>query len=289
MSARRSEVERKLLTGDVISQDSFVSYSNNIYSYIQTNLKRAINKHSLSGFDYDNEVTASITLVPDNKNLDRIQVGNFSGTKIDFILTNVSEQRTEKYQVFETFGAPALFFFDKKVSTYTFSGYLIDGEYKNHSKPDGNNLGSSWAVEFKNFWEENFRGTKLVNQGQIAFINFNKSGIWGYPVNLSTNVNTNAPFLSGFSFNMIVTKHKFNKKISSYTALDFLNGSQREYFKSLTELLKQSENKIRDLENNFSNSLDVDGDTEKLERERLEAEALFNQIMTILRNASVTR
>jgi len=283
-----TNVTNDLSSGNTVQQDPFVSYMNQVNTYINTYLKKDNNKHSLSGFSFEKEVSAAITIVPDNKNLDKIRDINFSGTNVKFILNSVVENRTEKFQIFETFGDPAIFFFDKKVSMYTFSGFLIDSEHNKHAITSGINAeGGSWAIDFKNFWDDKFRGTQLINNGQIALITFNKSGIWGYPVNLNTNISSAAPFLSGFSFNMIVTNHKFNKKISGISALDSLSAENKEEFQDKVYRLQAAEQLIRDMEIQNANNEDID--TEKLSGYRTEAETLFSDIMRILRSASVNR
>ncbi len=120
-----------------------------------------------------------------------------------FFLQGINEARSEKYQVVETFTAYYTFFFGERPSVYSFRGTLLNDE------------NFRWTNDMLYFYENVFRGTRAVELGCEAVINYDTSIVHGYILNM--NVQKNADLNKGASFgiDMLVTSHT----ISSQAAL----------------------------------------------------------------------
>jgi thioredoxin-related protein len=234
----------------------------NYYSKIQNIVNRTSasisSNKNVHGFDFNNDIPAFISLVPDSKHFSKDNIANsFSEPITNFLLNNYEERRNEKFQIFETFGNPSIFFFDKKVTAYSFSGYFVDSRHKNSNGKTSN----SWAESFKIIWEDKLRGTKLIENNQIAIISFNGNVIWGYPASLTINNSAQAPFLAGFSFNMVVTKHKITRSVSKLKPITaFMDTDSRRLFDTNLERLKSTENKINELLNKYTSESEMNKD-----------------------------
>ena len=217
----------------------------NYYSITMNLLSKLNSKHSakfeVRNLDFENETPAFISIVPDMKNISKINAKSFDSPKTKFMLNNFEEQRKEKFQLFESFGEPSIFFFGERVRYYAFSGYMLDSKYTNSRT---NRVVKSWANSFKKYWDDNFRGSKLVEKGQLAIITFNKNVMWGYPVSLTFNNSAQAPFLAGFSFNMVIVKHKINESKVSHNITDLMGSATREKFDLLLANLKETQGQI---------------------------------------------
>ena len=143
----------------------------------------------------------------------------------------------------------------------------------------------SWANSFKNYWDNNFRGSKLIENGEIAIVVFNKNVIWGYPISLSINNNAQAPFLAGFSFNMLISKHKVNESISSNLKITDLMGKDTKLkFNKFIADLKTTQNQINTYyEKNINEELTAE-DNKNLSELKKNSEELYNKIMVIIRS-----
>ena len=206
------------------------SHSSKIQDFLSMVSLNKLQRNRIHSFDFENELPATIFILPNisEGNTEKAIPQAFS----KFILTSVQEDRREKFQIFETFGDPALFFFDKKTPIYSFSGFLIDSEHKDQTRPGAppDDKGS-WANEFRQLWETEIRGTKLIESNKIAAIAFKKSIIYGYPVNLSIQTDARQPFMAAFSFNMVVKKHKLEGiSLSSLDVRLFMSAAQRDQF-----------------------------------------------------------
>jgi len=119
-----------------------------------------------------------------------------------FILQSITENRTEKVQILETFGeSAAISFFDMRTRVYQISGTLIEangGPKINHYK---------WASAFKHFYENHLRATQLARKGKIAVLTVQENSIYCYPISLNISGVASNPHLVTFSMHIIVTKH----------------------------------------------------------------------------------
>ncbi len=216
----------------VIGQDitTYGNHSSRIQEFLGMVSLNKLQRNRIHSFDFENEFPATIFILPNisEGNTEKAIPQSFT----NFILTSVQEDRREKFQIFETFGDPALFFFDKKTPIYSFSGFLIDSEHKDQTRPGAEpDDKSSWANEFRQLWETEIRGTKLIENNKIAAIAFKKTIIYGYPVNLSIQTDSRQPFTAAFSFNMVVKKHKLEGVGNTFLNIRlFMDRLQRDLF-----------------------------------------------------------
>lgn len=220
---------------------------------------------------------------------------NFKGAAVEkvskFILTGVRENRSEKFQIFETFGAPVIFFFDEKTKIYNITGVLAEGD---HSTGWGlfEKDSESWAGEFRKYWESTLRGTKLVQNKQIAVLSYLDNIIHGYPVNLSVETDANNPFMVSFSFNMIITKHRSQIKKPKYSEIiESLSDNDKNLFLQYMQNVEEYENDLIEL--NSSLEKIKPGNTEKrktLENKMAETRnnlsSVVNSLILLINQAS---
>ena len=113
----------------------------------------------------------------------------------DYVLQSVQEQRMEKQQIVETFGDPYVYFFGERPRIVQFSGQLISTEDFN------------WRAQFWQNYDENIRGTKLVQKNARAYVSFDTIVVEGYVLNASAIDNAENPYLIQFNFSMLVTNY----------------------------------------------------------------------------------
>jgi len=111
-----------------------------------------------------------------------------------FILQSVGRPNTEKFQVVETFGEPAIIFYDKRVRIYQFSGVLLNAE---------NVL---WRDEFFDAYERYFRGTMIAQNNYRLLLTFDEIMLEGALLNLNINQTSESPKGVSMSFQMYVEK-----------------------------------------------------------------------------------
>jgi len=264
--------------------------ASNYYSTIQNKIRASSAKISkgkeVFGLDFNNDIPAFITIIPDSKHFAKDGIaGNFSEPFTKFLLNSYEERHNEKLQIFETFGNPAIFFFDKKVTVYSFSGYFIDSKHKNsHNHTEG-----SWAESFKIMWEDNLRGTKLIENNSIALVSFNGNAIWGYPSNLTINNSAAAPFLAGFSFNMVVTQHKITRSITKLKPITaFMGEDAKRTFNMHLERLKNTEKKINELLDKYnSDTIMSEKDRTELIVLKSQAKMIYSELLKIINTVKV--
>jgi len=177
-------------------------------------------KHDVQGLIQKN-APAIITIIPDSvitgRILNRKKHTAFKTTN-KFILTNYRETRAERTQVLETFGKPAIFFFDESTRNYSFDGILVDNQVDaNASFRDNLN----WADNFKKLYDEHLRATRLAANGEIALISVNDNLMYGYPTSLVFNTTANNPNAVSFGMNFLVLKHTYPKAVLPNGNLEF--------------------------------------------------------------------
>jgi len=118
-----------------------------------------------------------------------------------FILQSITENRTEKVQILETFDKNAnLSFLGSVTKVYQISGTCIEangGPIKNYYK---------WASTLKHFYENYLRGTQLVKNKKIAVLAVQDNLFYCYPISLNISNNSTNQHLATFSMGMIVTE-----------------------------------------------------------------------------------
>jgi hypothetical protein len=271
---------------------SYASHTSRIEEYLGRSSLNKLQRNRIHSFDFDNELPATIFILPNITEGNTEQAVPQSFT--NFILTSVQEDRREKFQIFETFGDPALFFFDKKTPIYSFSGFLIDSEHKNETRPGAPPTDEkSWANEFRQLWETEIRGTKLIENNKIAAIAFKKTIIYGYPVNLSIQTDSRQPFTAAFSFNMIVKKHKLEGVSNVFLDIKlFMTDEQRKWFDIGMKKLQDQENSLKTLQDQYEKGIvsglskDDLADLEtKISKKYADAEITYLNVLQLIQSA----
>jgi len=113
----------------------------------------------------------------------------------DWILTSVSEQRSEKTQLIETFGDNYLYSFGEKPRALQFTGMLFNTEDFN------------WRSQFWENWKRFFRASKLVELGARVYIGFDNIIVGGYPLNAQAQQTADTNNAMSFGFTFYVTSY----------------------------------------------------------------------------------
>lgn len=121
-----------------------------------------------------------------------------------FYLTGSQELREEKAQIMETFGSAVSFFFGQKQTIYSFSGMLLEA-----GSPLANYEHKYlWTSSFLSLYDNHLRASKLAEQKNKAVLVFENNILYGYPINMNIQRNSNSPAANQFSFAMLVTHHR---------------------------------------------------------------------------------
>ncbi|KYK22763.1 hypothetical protein AYK24_00615 [Thermoplasmatales archaeon SG8-52-4] len=278
----------------LISQDltSYKSHSSKIQDYLGLLSINKLQRNRVHSFDFEGEIPATIFILP---NISEGSTGQpLPQSFSNFILTSVSEDRREKFQIFETFGDPALFFFNKKTPIYSFNGFLIDADHLDETRPGGiTDYKSSWANEFRNLWEKEIRGTKLIENNKIAAISYRKTVIYGYPINLSIQTDSRQPFTAAFSFNMVVKKHKLEEVGNTFLDVRlFMTPAQRDAFDIGMKKLYDMEASLKDLQEQYemgvSSGLSRDelaNLESQISKKYTDTETIYLNVLTLIQSA----
>jgi hypothetical protein len=111
----------------------------------------------------------------------------------DYILQGITQQRVEKQQIIETFGSPYVYFFGERPRVVEVQGLLLNTEDFN------------WRSQFWKNYEENLRGTKLVQQNARVYLSFDTIIIEGYILQAQSSENSPEPYSVPFNFSMLAT------------------------------------------------------------------------------------
>jgi hypothetical protein len=123
----------------------------------------------------------------------------------NFLLQSVQEVRMEKHQIVETFGASYIFFFGEAPRFIDVQVVVI------------NSLDFNWEAEWWENYENNFRGTKLVEQGARLYMFYDDNIVEGYMLNCQGAKVADQPLAVQLSFRMFVTGYR-------NVSLDLYNG-----------------------------------------------------------------
>ncbi len=114
----------------------------------------------------------------------------------NFILQSVQDQRMEKQQILETFGADYLMLFGPAPHFLQVSAMLI------HS------LDFDWKTEFLENYEKYLRGTRAIEQGARTYLFYDGAIVEGYILNAQVSETADNPQLVPLSFQFFVTHHE---------------------------------------------------------------------------------
>jgi hypothetical protein len=130
-----------------------------------------------------------------------------------FFLESVQEQKNEKYQVVETFGAFTAFFFGQHPEVYSFSGTLL-----NAANQDWKNM---WNINYDEF----LRGTKCAERGAYVFIQYDDVMVQGYMVSSTTQMTGADDKSVPFAFQMLVINRQALNAVALLQAREAETGS----------------------------------------------------------------
>jgi hypothetical protein len=278
----------------IIGQDitTYGSHSSRIQDFLSVVSLNKLQRNRIHSFDFENELPATIFILPNvSEGSDEKAIPQ---SFTNFILTSVQEDRREKFQIFETFGDPALFFFNKKTPVYGFSGFLIDSKHKDETRPGGiTDDKNSWSNEFRQLWENEMRGTKLIEANKIAAVAFRNTIIYGYPVNLSIQTDARQPFTAAFSFNMVVKKHKLEGVGNTFLDIrQFMNNQQRDAFDIGMKNLHDMEASLKALQTQYETGIasgmgqaDLADLENKISKKYEETESIYLSILQLIQSA----
>lgn len=125
---------------------------------------------------------------------DESEIGR-SGLLSNFLLQDVQEQRTEKQQIVETFGEDYIFFFGERPRFLRFSGLLM------------NTADFNWKSEWWENYENNLRGSKLVELNARLYVYFDDVVVEGYILDSATTWSAGTPYSVPFQFTLFVTNY----------------------------------------------------------------------------------
>jgi hypothetical protein len=114
----------------------------------------------------------------------------------NFLLQNVVEPRAEKHQIIETFGASYIYFFGEAPRYLDVQVILI------------NSLDFNWEAEWWQNYENNLRGTRLVEQGARLYMFYDDNIVEGYMLGCQAQKVADQPLSVALSFRLFVTGYK---------------------------------------------------------------------------------
>jgi len=122
--------------------------------------------------------------------------GKTSSGYANFILQQVQEQRMEKHQVVETFGASYIHFFGENPRFLNVQAVLINSHDFN------------WEAEWWENYEQYFRGTRLVELGARMYLFYDDNIVEGYMLNCAAVKLSTEQFLVQMNFQMFITSYR---------------------------------------------------------------------------------
>lgn len=133
----------------------------------------------------------------------------------NYLIQSVAEQRVEKQQIIETFGEDYVYFFGEQPRFLNVSGCLI------------NTSDFNWKSEFWANYENNLRGTRLVEQNARAYFYFDDVVVEGYFVSASAGQTSDNPHMLSFNFQLFVSNYAILSSVGSVfpTVVDDLHGN----------------------------------------------------------------
>lgn len=120
-----------------------------------------------------------------------------------FYLTGFNFNLKERTQLIDSLTEPIVAFFDESLRVYTFQGAAPDAGSTDPTQSYSNFRHSSLV----NMYNEYLRGTKLTENKRIAVLKVANHTVYGYPMNLSSSLNSSQDKMATFTMNWVVAKH----------------------------------------------------------------------------------
>lgn len=182
----------------MLEKDPFIENASNAFAAVedtQVNIRRPLygiqikeNRPAFLAIFQTGTYEGKISLV------DSSAPGGYSFANHNFILQSVDEQRTEKFQIVETFGDHFTFFYGEKPIILQCSGMLF------------NTMDFNWKNEWLNNYNNLLRGTKCVENRSRVFLGFDDVLAEGYLLNTHINYDKDLPYVTPFAFQMLLAK-----------------------------------------------------------------------------------
>ena len=113
----------------------------------------------------------------------------------NFILQSISERRTERQQLVETFGETWIFFSGESPRTLSCAGMLV------------NSADFQWRNEFWHNYDNFLRGTQCARVGARIYLSYDDVLVEGYMLSASAASEAQTQHVVQFSFEFLVTRH----------------------------------------------------------------------------------
>lgn len=114
----------------------------------------------------------------------------------NFMLQSVTEVRMEKHQIVETFGAAYIYFFGENPRFLDVQATIINSHDFN------------WEAEWWENYEQNFRGTRLVEKGGRMYMFYDDNIVEGYMLMCQATKQSAEPHLIPISFRLFLTNYR---------------------------------------------------------------------------------
>ena len=116
----------------------------------------------------------------------------------EFILTDINEEHSEKYQLLETHGDWSAIFSGKNASFMNLGGALMDGR----------DVDANWANRMRRLYDETARGSQATLAGRQVWFFVNGRIIEGAITNLTIQQTAVSDRIASFSMVMILLSDK---------------------------------------------------------------------------------
>jgi hypothetical protein len=123
----------------------------------------------------------------------------------NFIITMIQEVRVEKSQIVETFGEDFIFFFGERPRTLNIQGVVF------------NTNDFNWKSEFWENYENNLRGTRLLENNARLYLYFDDVVVEGYILTATMSMSAETPYHLPLQFQLFVTNYAFLSNVGSVT------------------------------------------------------------------------
>lgn len=159
-------------------------------------------RRPLRGLEIKEDTNAVLKVIQANgKELPLVDAGAFNASGrtnqySNFILQSVQEARMEKHQIVETFGASYVFFFGEEPRFVDVSAIIINSHDFN------------WEAEWWENYENNFRGTKLVERGARLYLFYEDTILEGYMLQSQAVKSAQEPHMVNMNFRLFVTSYR---------------------------------------------------------------------------------
>ena len=144
--------------------------------------------------------------------------GGHSQANHNFLLQAVTQTRTEKAQIVETFGDNFVFFYGEKPTILQCAGALM------------NTRDFNWKNEWLRNYDKYLRGTKCVEARARIYLGFDDVLVEGWLMNTSVSqAAQDMPYFCPFSFNFLVARYtdlslSLNTVVTSSNAKNVVDG-----------------------------------------------------------------